>query len=61
MYIIMRSRPDAALTVELFTPDGDGPYVRVDGLDHCEYLTPAAARELAGALLSAADEAETIR
>ncbi len=56
MYVIMRPRPDAALTVDLFTPDGDGPYVRIDGLDHCELLTPDAARQLADALIAAAEE-----
>lgn len=60
-HVIMRSRPDAALTVELFTPPDDDPLVRVGGLDGTDYLSVAAARELAGALLAVADEHDSRR
>lgn len=61
MHVVMRSRPESALTVEAFEPDGDGPFVVVAGLDHTEHLTLAAARELAAALLAVADQLDSRR
>lgn len=51
MTIIVRPLPDADIAVEPF----DGQLVRVAGLNPCDYLTAAEARELADALYMAVD------
>ena len=56
---VQRPRPDSNVTVAAFTCHADGEVerlVRIDGLEHTDYLTGAEALKLAGALIAASDE-----
>ncbi len=57
-WFVQRPAPDSDICVsDVVSEDGSARWVRVVGLDlPADYLSAAEARELAGALIAAADE-----